>query len=259
MVKVREDLTGKMFGRLIVVQQADDYITPQGVHYAQWICKCSCGNKDKIVVTSNHLKTKRVRSCGCLSKEIKANRLRKYNEYDLSGRYGVGWTSNTGIDFYFDLEDYDKIKDYCWRECTGNSGKYHFVGTSIIVNGKRTTLPIHKLIIQEDLVDHVDRNPFNNKKDNLRSATTQQNATNKSIMSTNKSGFIGVRWNNEINKWTVNICVDYKSRYIGSFNYITDAVIARLKAELQYFGPDFAPQRHLFDEYGIININQKEK
>ena len=39
---------------------------------------------------------------------------KKYNKYDLSGEYGIGWTSNTNQEFYFDLEDYDKIKDYCW-------------------------------------------------------------------------------------------------------------------------------------------------
>ena len=38
---------------------------------------------------------------------------KRYNRYDLSGDYGVGYTSK-GEEFYFDLEDYDKIKDYCW-------------------------------------------------------------------------------------------------------------------------------------------------
>ena len=37
---------------------------------------------------------------------------KKYNTYDLSGEYGIGYTSK-GEEFYFDLDDYDKIKDYC--------------------------------------------------------------------------------------------------------------------------------------------------
>ena len=40
----------------------------------------------------------------------------KYNKYDLLGSFGVGWTTNTNKEFWFDLEDYDKIKDYCWAE-----------------------------------------------------------------------------------------------------------------------------------------------
>ena len=39
---------------------------------------------------------------------------KKYNWYDLSGEFGIGFTQND-ILFYFDLEDYDKIKNYCWR------------------------------------------------------------------------------------------------------------------------------------------------
>ena len=39
---------------------------------------------------------------------------KKYNTYDLTGEYGIGYTSKDE-EFYFDLEDYDKIKDYCWR------------------------------------------------------------------------------------------------------------------------------------------------
>jgi hypothetical protein len=45
--------------------------------------------------------------------------------------------------------------------------------------------------------------------------------------------------------------VDGKTINLGYFVNKTDAVIARLRAENQYF-KDFAPQRHLFEQYGII-------
>ena len=35
---------------------------------------------------------------------------KKYNTYDLSGEYGIGY-SNSGKEFYFDLDDYDLIKE----------------------------------------------------------------------------------------------------------------------------------------------------
>ena len=47
-----------------------------------------------------------------MHKESVTNALKKYNRYDLSGEYGIGWTTNTNHVFYFDLEDYEKIKDY---------------------------------------------------------------------------------------------------------------------------------------------------
>ena len=41
MVKVKKDLTGMVFGRLTVLQQAEDYIAPNGRHSTQWLCECS--------------------------------------------------------------------------------------------------------------------------------------------------------------------------------------------------------------------------
>ena len=70
MVKVREDLTGwKMWehgfenSKIIVVEQAEDYINPNGQHYAQWWCKCVCGNPELFRVTSAHLKSGSTQSC----------------------------------------------------------------------------------------------------------------------------------------------------------------------------------------------------
>ena len=40
---------------------------------------------------------------------------KKHNKYDLSGEYGIVYTSN-GEEYWFDKEDYDKIKDYYWRK-----------------------------------------------------------------------------------------------------------------------------------------------
>lgn len=39
MVKVRNNLTGKRFGRLVVLKQAEDYVNPNtGVRTARWLC-----------------------------------------------------------------------------------------------------------------------------------------------------------------------------------------------------------------------------
>lgn len=63
------DLTGQKFGRLTVVERAEDYVTKNGKKYTQWLCKCECGNI-KIISTSR-LKDGTTKSCGCLSKELK--------------------------------------------------------------------------------------------------------------------------------------------------------------------------------------------
>jgi hypothetical protein len=56
--------------------------------------------------------------------KTKAQKLKKFNQYDLSGSYGIGYCSNTNNPFYFDLEDYDLIKDYCWMEVVYGKSNY---------------------------------------------------------------------------------------------------------------------------------------
>ena len=57
-------------------------------------------------------------------------------------------------------------------------------------------------------------------------------------------------WSKTNDKWLAAIGVDNKFIYLGYFNKKKDAIIARLKAEKKYYG-EFAPQRYLFNKYGI--------
>ena len=65
------DLTRQRFGRLVVEKRVDNYISPKGLKFSQWLCKCDCGNE--CVVRSIHLRTGYVQSCGCLKLKQKGN------------------------------------------------------------------------------------------------------------------------------------------------------------------------------------------
>lgn len=65
-----EDLTGKRFGRLIVVRRGDNDKTKR----PQWWCKCDCGNPKLVLVAATHLRSGHTQSCGCL-KEINKKRV----------------------------------------------------------------------------------------------------------------------------------------------------------------------------------------
>lgn len=60
MVNVRDDLTGRTFGRLTVLEQAEDHIQPNGVHRPKWKCQCSCENKTIVFVQGSDLKYKKL-------------------------------------------------------------------------------------------------------------------------------------------------------------------------------------------------------
>lgn len=85
--------------------------------------------------------------------------------------------------------------------------------------------------------------------DDIENDTT----TIKPLSTNNSSGFIGVYWSKKDQSWYSQITVNRKRIHLGYTSTKEEAIIQRLRAELKYFGLDFAPQRHLFKEYGIIN------
>jgi hypothetical protein len=121
-----------------------------------------------------------------------------------------------------DKEDLKKVEYYKWCLSRG------YVNTKI--NNK--TLKLHYLIMGKPPVgyevDHRDTNPLNNRKQNLRFATSSQNGMNRKSK--------GYRWNKQTNKWTAQIGINYKVINLGSFINEQDAIKARREAEQKYFG-----------------------
>ncbi len=223
-----DNLIGIRFGRLVVVERADDYVTTKGKRYTQWLCKCDCGN-EKIVRTTS-LKSGDSKSCGCLMKESILKSNKKYNTYDLSGEYGIGYTSK-GEEFYFDIEDYDRIKDYCW---------YLHRGYVISVEAQTNKeIYFHRLILpymSNRVIDHINHQTNDNRKNNLRIVTQSENQMNKKKQSNNTSGVTGVYYDNKYNRWYSVINYNKNVLHLGHYNKFDDAVKARKEAEEKYFG-----------------------
>jgi hypothetical protein len=235
-----------------VVERAADYIDSNGNHHSQWLCECNCEEHNRTIIRGSHLQSGHTQSCGCLMKETSAETGRqshKKNIYDLSGEYGVGLTTNTNQEFYFDLEDYDKIKDYCWRE----SESY---GMPILVSYNPNTnkqIRMH-VLLGFKWCDHINRSELDNRKENLRPCTRSQNQQNRSIDKRNVSGVTGVV-PTKFNTWKAELRIDGEIKLRKCFKTKDDAIRARLNAEVKYFG-EFAPQRHLYEQYGIKELNE---
>lgn len=220
------DLIGQRFGRLVVLKRASDYISPKGCKQPQYLCECDCGNKKVIVGQS--LRIGDSKSCGCLRKENSSTINKRYNTYDLTCSYGVGYTYNNKL-FYFDLDDYDKIKDYCW-----DIDKSGYVKT--LVDGKKLYLHRHILNNPKDVVDHINGKRNNCMKGNLRKVTDMQNSQNMKTSIANTSGCKGVSYNNQRNKYHSYITVNHKRINLGYFTIKEDAIKARKEAEELYQG-----------------------
>ena len=235
-----KDLTGKKFGRLLVINR----VGSDKSGHALWNCQCDCDGKI-VVVAGTHLLTGDTQSCGCYHKQKASKTHKKYNKYDLeSEEYGIGFTFK-GEEFWFDKEDYELIKDYCWR-----FDSYGYVVTNV---GKKQIF-FHRVVTNcpdEMIPDHIERNNrFDNRKQNLRITDKAHNNMNKSMICTNTSGVMGVSKYSYKDGWCASVSQNNKSIYLGVFDSFEEAVKARLKAEKEYYG-EFAPQQHLYEQYGI--------
>lgn len=232
-----QDLTGMKFGRLTVVRRGENNKNNK----AQWWCLCDCQlelteNERKLkLVLASSLKSGATQSCGCLHHEMASKKNKKYNTYDLTGEYGVGYTHD-GKEFYFDLEDYNLIKEHYWH-----INPYGYVATSKRVNSEQTIkMLFHRIIMncedQNIEIDHIhginSRN--DNRKSNLRIATVSQNAMNRKLSTTNTSGCTGVCPKDE--KWRAYIYINGKAIELGLFDKKEDAIKIRKEAEEKYFG-----------------------
>lgn len=240
MVKVKEDLTGWIMSehgvlrsRLTVVEQTDDYVKPSGKRESRWLCQCSCGS-EPIKVTTTKLKGGHTLSCGCLQQETRVQsglttknlipNDKKFNKYDLTGEYGIGYTSK-GEEFYFDLDDYDKIKNYCWY--INNNGY-------VVSNG----ISLHVFIMcpkDGEIVDHIKHKKYDNRKSELRIVDATQNSINKGLQSNNTSGVPGVSFHKGSRMWFGYIKLRGKQirRYANSKD---EAIEFRRRLEEEYFG-----------------------
>ena len=91
----------------------------------------------------------------------------------------------------------------------------------------REKIYMHRLILNAksgEVVDHINRNGLDNRRENLRIVTPTQNNYNQKIRSDNKSGYRGIWWSGERRKWIVEIWNKKKKYYFGGYKDINDAI-----------------------------------
>lgn len=93
-----------------------------------------------------------------------------------------------------------------------------------------------------ELIDHIDRDPTNNKIENLREASRSENSCNSKIRCDNTSGVKGVVWDKSKRKWAARLYVGNKCVNLGRFVNFDDAVQAITIASNVHHG-NFAGER----------------
>jgi len=131
-----------------------------------------------------------------------------------------------------DIDDYYKYKDYNWTKRGGN-----YAGRVFHMKGKQKTILLHREILNAkpgQLVDHINGDPLDNRKSNLRFCTRSKNAMNCKIHKHNTSGYKGVSRCGK--KWRAYIVKNNKQKHIGIFKTKEEAAKAYNQEALRLFG-----------------------
>lgn len=194
---VQKDITGLRFGKLTAVRPTQER-SSRGC--TVWLCRCDCGREVKVQL--EQLTSGLRKSCGCLSHPPRKDYIGKLTVTGYAGK-------RAGM--------------HRW-ECRCDCGRTTVVGQTLLQNGKtRSCGCLQAGIYKENL-----------KLTAGTSVTILQAIKRGRLIKTNTSGYNGVYYNKRKNRWTAQITFQGRTRYLGSFELLADAVEARRQGEKIY-------------------------
>ena len=138
-----------------------------------------------------------------------------------------------------DDDDFEYLNQWKWY-CRAHD---YAVRDMRVINDSRLSKTNYVLMHREVIyapagyeVDHVNHNTLDNRKENLRLCTHSQNAKNTKMPKNNTSGYKGVNWKKERNKWYAYITVEQTRLFLGYYNNVIEAAHAYDYAASIYFG-----------------------
>jgi hypothetical protein len=135
-----------------------------------------------------------------------------------------------------DDADFDWLNQWKWY---ANQSRNTFYAVRWTKSGR---IKMHRLILSAPPgieTDHINHDGLDNRRANLRLATSRQNSHNRKVRKDSRTGIKGVTWKAREAKWWARISVNGKRIQLGSYREINDAAAAYRSAAKQYFG-DYA-------------------
>lgn len=128
-----------------------------------------------------------------------------------------------------DDEDYERISKFVWCALKHHTGKYYAARTD--VSNNRKTVRLHRFIMgicddKDKVIDHINHDPLDNRKVNLRVCTRQENAKNRTSEKGSTSKYLGVHKTKKEGKFIARIGSGENRKYLGFFSCEIEAAKA---------------------------------
>ena len=183
------DLTDKRFGKLFVLERAEDYVLSSGRKLVQWLCLCDCG--EKVLVIGDNLKNGNTTSCGCYKKKLMQQ---KQIKHGLSGsRISVIYQHMKDRCFNKNDKRYDNYGGRGITICNewlGENGFINFYNWSM-ANGYNDNLTIDRIDVNGNY------EPSNCRWETFE--TQQNNRTNNHLLTYNGETMTMAMWAKRMN------------------------------------------------------------
>jgi len=146
-----------------------------------------------------------------------------------------------GIDCLVDMVDIDLTNNYWMSDPKGYISRGVWNRETKQIKDVR----IHRLILERmlgrvlvktEIADHIDGNPSNNRRSNIRLADRSGNNRNAKLRKDNQAKLKGVDWHKKTQKWRARIRVNKKLIHLGLFDDKYAAYSAYCEAAKTHFG-----------------------
>ena len=197
----QRDISGERFGKLTALEPSGERSARGGV---LWLCRCDCG-KEALVELSRLISGSR-KSCGCLGrpalKDFVGRRFGKLTVVEYAGK---------------------KAGMHRWR-CLCDCGRETVVGQTLLQTGKTKSCGCLQAVTYRENLKLIEGT----------SVTMLQAVKSGRLIKSNTSGYNGVYYDKRRNRWVAQITFQGRTKYLGAFRELENAVRARQAGEEIY-------------------------
>ena len=224
-VRLRKKQDKRDYWCVIVAKLVADAFIPKDAEWQDYVEHIDGNNKNDVVWNLRWSKKTNKEICAEYSRI--AN-LKCKNHVEIKDGIAYVELNNTKRIMMCNVEDWERNKNHTWNE------RYGYAKT--ITNKKE--IAFHSMVKkcpEGYVIDHINRNRFDNRRDNLRITTQYVNSLNRTVSQLSSTGVKGVY--KEKNKYRTEITIKGKKLYLGTYDTLEKAKQVRLQAEQKYYDP----------------------